>query len=486
MKEGPDAGRMYFACPIRKFWVRGSIGTFAGILLKILTFGLLPSFTSAKEGQGACNFFQWVDTQTETTFNGPVDKRRDPVSPASVLNNDVDVNNENTHLDMEGVLDPDHMNSMDIESREMNVHLQCSDVNMSGTPECNVVVRKRKRQSDYAPVIDFSVIPSTNVRNESCVPDQAEEHRLAAQEMSRDILKVNSPNFFVTAPEETQENEDLSMDVSFAGTASVGDAVTIGLHVKGLWGQLVFSPSRCLTVPATKTFFCLDGLEEFNTQLSNLQPPCAGSPDDAQEDNLEDSIHMAFSQAALQVQRKLLCRLEFMDPLEHATMEREANIAFSALNSLGVNYGPFAEHIREFICSAKSLAEIDASICREDASERLEHEKVCRDKLSHLHAEITNELRTSREHVQSLCEEENRLKKKLLQIETQRTQYEDKAKNLEERLVKNSEEILESECRLQAATQEVDKAMKFQQQREMEQESMKKAMKNARAHLRCQ
>ncbi|KAK6935357.1 Zinc finger, CCHC-type [Dillenia turbinata] len=248
-------------------------------------------------------------------------------------------------------------------------------------------------------------------------------------------------------------------------------------------------------MPSIKTFFCrtlpslpsnmplVNDLKECNNQASNFQPSCPGSPDDAQEDNLEDSIHKAFSQAALQVQSKLLCRLEFMDPLEHATMEREANIAFSALNSLKVNYGPFAEHIREFICSAKSLAEIDASICREDASERLEHEKVCRDNLSHLHAEITNELGTSREQVQSLCEEENRLRNKLLQIETQRTQHEDKAKNLEDRLVKISEQMLESECRLQAATQEVDKAMKFQQQREMGQDAMKKAMKNARACL---
>lgn len=193
-------------------------------------------------------------------------------------------------------------------------------------------------------------------------------------------------------------------------------------------------------------------------------------------------------QAASLFQRELLSRLDAMDPLDHKKMALAADHHFAPLNHLFADCTSFSERVRKFIACASSLAEIERSInadpSAQEIMERYEEEKHRYNNIYHSHAQTVDAVTASEQHIKSLRKEALHVKEMLLKIENQLTCCEAQNKKLKSQVCEISENLLESEKKMNAACEEVEAAKKLGEEREVARSAAKAALEEARIQLR--
>lgn len=254
------------------------------------------------------------------------------------------------------------------------------------------------------------------------------------------------------------------------------DPIFVPLDVK----SDVECPSDLWRLPPGQDALILDGL---------LEPSGFKNPSNISSGNavISGSILEAFQQAALHVQNELLTLLELMDPLDHESMVREANSAFSGLERLGIDYRPFYKRVKKFIGCASTLAQIESTISTDLASQKLidsySRKMSNYGNLSRVHNRAMAVFTSSDDRRHSLQKEAIKIKEMLLQIETRLSSTEVETAVLEIYLLQISQEMSESKQQLEAVYKEASQAIRLQQQMEAKRSSAKAALERARAEL---
>ncbi|KAL9691305.1 hypothetical protein QQ045_011726 [Rhodiola kirilowii] len=123
-----------------------------------------------------------------------------------------------------------------------------------------------------------------------------------------------------------------------------------------------------------------------------------------------------------------------MDLSCHEAMVKEANTAFASLDHLKVDYRHFYQQVKKFIDVAASLNQIERSkrndVLFRDCLDRCTHEKLRLEQLSSEHNSVMNSLTRSQECLQSLHNEAEEFKNRLLRIEKQVSACTVETKNL--------------------------------------------------------
>ncbi|KAL5864627.1 hypothetical protein ACOSQ3_002141 [Xanthoceras sorbifolium] len=496
--SGPNAGRAYFVCPIKK-------------------------------GLGACPFIQWENTPVNTGFGEQVDERKGFGSPQSTC-------------DRHQVFD--FINS-DVRKIDKS-SLERSERKEFGVPEL-------ENPRDFS---SFVTIPISSAEDDMRLtesriydqtsdmssPNQYDSSPCMAPKNGSSILKstivdlVVSRGIFLMSQSDVRcRQREFLKQISTAEDISIGDVIyqSLGLHVLGWLGRLAFPPSRCLKDHPPKPFFCgifpsfdsiivpQDGVmlnlegstplphQPFNTELDNLLPSTPGA--DRQlwngvpwkpsglkrsfattqrnilissvSESLEQTtapiqsldwaavqFEKTIEQAALHFWNAFVTILNTIDPSDHDTMMKAANKFFSELDhvQLPIDYEAFSRRVGEFIESASRLAGIEQSICKECSLEELTElyngEKVRFDEISKFHDEAVSAFTNSSRRQQSLQEEASRVRDMLLRIENQLSCCTAETSELKTRVDLISEDMLESK----KCTEEAEKTLKLRQQREEE------------------
>lgn len=300
-------------------------------------------------------------------------------------------------------------------------------------------------------------------------------------------------------------------------------------HIFGWWGRLAFAPPRCLTVPPPRPFYCcvfpsfnpitatqckdvvntrdLKALSQSPTTVESEGQPLLTaswdhqSPDEVLREPLgvkspstmvegsimTESIFKVFGQAAISVQNELISVLLSMDPLNHVAMTREANSAFAALNRLCIDYRCFHGRVKEFIACVAVLAEIEETkkihFSYRELGDRFEYMKVRFDDATCVHAEATVSVTGLKKSLGLISEEVSQLRNMLVQFEKQLSIFEAKTVDMEAKLLRASEELVEPGRMLQALAQEAAETLRNHKQWEAERAAAAVALEKARLQL---
>ncbi|KAG8375119.1 hypothetical protein BUALT_Bualt10G0067200 [Buddleja alternifolia] len=305
-------------------------------------------------------------------------------------------------------------------------------------------------------------------------------------------------------------------------------------QLQGWWGRLAFHPLRCLTVPAPKSFTCyvsspldstfvvqdeipvnsgalttltrtLLGVENCRKSLFNsvryadlsATKPLHVAPDVPLFPSFETpspkimtkSISMVFGEAAEHLQNDLLIHLETRDVWDHETMSQAAEATFAALNRLCFDHQHLKDRAKEVIHCAKSLAEIEQSMPRNDCSYRklVDHwssERKKLEKINTAHAKAVDTVTNNKKRVKFLHEDISSIKDLLFHMESELSCCEIELKNTEHELEKISKnkEVLEGEYLI--VSKELEESKKLHEEREAERDATRAAFDRARALLR--
>ncbi|KAI8541227.1 hypothetical protein RHMOL_Rhmol08G0046000 [Rhododendron molle] len=296
----------------------------------------------------------------------------------------------------------------------------------------------------------------------------------------------------------------------------------LGINFKGWCGRLVFPPSRSLTFPAPKPFFCgvfpcfdpislpQDANIPFEIRsplpvesgkqylLAPFEPSAAVLSETSglkspskhfQGKIMKESVIDKFKRAAASLREELLILLESMDFHDHASMLKESCSVFGALERLMVDYEPFKEKVMKYIGSAESLAQLELSIDNGDRSSRELFDSYNRKKqhlevISHGHAQTLSDLEASNRHLQYLEQEASRLKDMLRCVEEELACCKVENMEIDTRFNEIAEDKLQLELNLQAAFNEAEEEKKVCQRREAERSAVKASFEEARSELR--
>ncbi|BFG27217.1 hypothetical protein CerSpe_134910 [Prunus speciosa] len=502
----PNAGRLYFVCPITK-------------------------------GHGACPFFLWYDGQANTRLTSCLDESEHDGFLKPSFNCHEVVETVNYDLDENEELSFEHPNRMTFESAEIDNPQPDSTFNYVPFGPSEIEEEPLSRREEYDDTSNMKT--STKFSNLQVVVREHLHDPVGQEEGLLDPIIEKAPH---VSQKTSMQAEIHHQQIEFWRQSSVaGDTLTGGwgkdrthqildFQIFGWLGRLAFTPSGCLTVPPSKPKFCCvfpsldpifipketdgshsEGLVDLphipshsNFHVSPQMP----SEDDAQplsgvlfelsgiknlSDPLQDSVVTgkiveALEQAALPIQNLLLTLLESMDPLQHESMTRAAECTFAALDHLSVDYRRFSERVRKFIACASSLAEVERSIRNDLSSKELikgYHNEVDRfDNISRTHDDMVGAFTTSDHRLQSLRKEASRVKEMLLQIENQLSLCEVETSELKTRVDETAKDMIETEKRLQAVAQRAEAAMKLCHQREVTRNAVKAAFDEARVKLR--
>ncbi|XP_052192547.1 uncharacterized protein LOC127801430 isoform X2 [Diospyros lotus] len=277
----------------------------------------------------------------------------------------------------------------------------------------------------------------------------------------------------------------------------------LGFQFRGWYGQLLFPPSRSLTVPSPKPFFCCispsfdpiwdpQDVNVSNAEAAAIVPYSQSSAEPnkqsllleqpsktLQGNKITEPIEETFQNAAKQIQNKLLTVLELTDFRDHKTMASDASSVFRALDGLLVDYQPFKQLVMEFVGTAASLAEAELSIQEDNTLQQVVDKYNCQkqhlENISHLHAETAAALEASTEHLESLRKEVVLVKAMLCRIEEKLLSCEAENVEILYRLEEVNEDKLKSQQRLLVAAAEVEEARKLVQKRDAAEASFKAA-----------
>ncbi|XP_052192549.1 uncharacterized protein LOC127801430 isoform X4 [Diospyros lotus] len=278
----------------------------------------------------------------------------------------------------------------------------------------------------------------------------------------------------------------------------------LGFQFGGSDCQLLFPPSRSLTIPSPKPFFCSGISPSFdpiwdpqdvnvsNAEAAAIVPYSQSSAEPnkqsllleqpsktLQGNKITEPIEETFQNAAKQIQNKLLTVLELTDFRDHKTMASDASSVFRALDGLLVDYQPFKQLVMEFVGTAASLAEAELSIQEDNTLQQVVDKYNCQkqhlENISHLHAETAAALEASTEHLESLRKEVVLVKAMLCRIEEKLLSCEAENVEILYRLEEVNEDKLKSQQRLLVAAAEVEEARKLVQKRDAAEASFKAA-----------
>ncbi|KAA8530049.1 hypothetical protein F0562_004758 [Nyssa sinensis] len=516
--SGPNAGRKFFVCPI-------------------------------KRGQGACNFFQWQDTQSMKTSNTLVNESVG--SPQSTLitsgdtsplsNNLVQVGDScNQGMGVESPVaytleQSQKLKAFSALSRKDRVRLgEFNEQDRSDELALDEPSRKHhKLPRNEALKIDGSACDFTtqclDMPQAKSVDTISEKRSQASVLISEADIHRRQPGFWrqisivgATFPgasfmhsyfwSSTLPMTSVQLKQDFLVTDAIHQILV--LHGQGWWGRLAFPPARCLAVPTPEPFVCciLDveasttiaqgtsDAERPKTNKLSLHTLCLdaepldvglwepsgvkSSPKIAPANIITESILEAFQQAAVRIEIALITLLKSMDFRDHESMVREANSTFAALECLSIDYQPFREQVKEFIYCAALLGAIEMCICSsEEIVEQYKLKKLQLDNISRLHAEATDALKASNERLQLLREKACHVKDLLIQIETEMSCCQAENVDLGARIAQISEDMFESKKSLDFASKEVEANLEVSEEREVKREAAKVALEKARSQL---
>ncbi|KAG6676178.1 hypothetical protein I3842_15G139800 [Carya illinoinensis] len=480
---GPNAGRSYFVCPIKK-------------------------------GHGACLFHQWEGTQDVITINDLEEECK------------LDVFAKSTSKNLTGGLGDlsiEHSERIKFESPEMGNPQQQSPSFVALDGHFENEQEPLIESGGHDKTLDFSnpakYIDPSHVEASSTLHDLV----LLGAELSDPIVKKTLLMSHATAWAEIYCQEtQFWMQITSARDKSTQGQI-LGHHVLGWWGRLAFLPSRCLSVPPTRPFFCcvfpsfdptfVQNKNVFNnegftdlphslssadfdkpssqisggdtTAVSNvsweLSNPKSSSP--IFEGSTTTSHLEVLEQTLVYVQNQLITSLQSMDPLKHESMTQAAKATFDVLDRLSVDYTPFRECVRKFIDLASSLADMEHPATNEHSLQELIEqyhcEKVRYEDICHFHAKTVSSLMASSQRILSLREEVSYVKDLLMRVENQLSGCEAETKVLETRAGEICKDMLGSQKSLQTLSE----AMELCLRREQEQNAAKAALEMARLEL---
>lgn len=467
--SGTNAGRKYFACPIKK-------------------------------GQGACTFFKLIDGEL-LTRNDHGDERI--ISPQSTMMDhgdtspaksvrDGNVSHKGVEIESNTVDTAIYSQNQGALSGQLK-RAQLMEMELEGEKDAsNEPLRKHnKRLRHDDPPYDGSslnsVIECIDMPCKNSIHLRQVEflRQISIEGIALAVSSTSSYSFFYPS-------NLLHLREDWMVTAATN--LNIGLF-EGWWGRLAYRPSRCLIFPAPKPFFCCifpsydpifvpQSGDSYDFKPSSLR----SLPGIQQVSVMKGAISGGFATLARDLQNQLLSLLESTDCDEHNSMGREARITFAALDQLQIGCQPFRERVEEFIKCASTLAEIEGSIRNDRTSYELQEiynwKKNHFDDISHDYHEAKADLETSRERLQSLREEASHVRDMLFQVETELSCIVVENQYHETRFVQISKELMESEQAYQVAFVAAEEALKIFEQKKEEKNAAESAFKKARVELR--
>ncbi|KAL5581483.1 hypothetical protein UlMin_013925 [Ulmus minor] len=445
--SGPNAGRCYFACPIKK-------------------------------GHGACNFQEWCDNEDTNTANH-------------------DLNEEDQLSSKRTKFESTMMDNLELPE----ISMPTSTGSLENVEEIHIEMEEQEEILDSSTLSDVAVLEQ---KPRDCTTENAVEvHHLTPKAIHR-----RQEEFWqqISAVDDRTATDPLHQVL---GSLIVGWLGRLALSPSG--GLIVppANPFFCCVFPSFDPIFVPKDMivqhENLNNQhcspLNAEVDVCSqvlneGSqsgilhqlsgitniPGLKQGSDLMGPISKALMDAAMGIQNQLLIILESTDPLHHESMTQAANKTFAALEVLSVDHRSFSERVTKFIECASSLAKIEqnGNISPEDIKERYENEKTAFSKISSMYKQTVDGITACDERVQSLEKQADIMKEILLGIEKQIKDSKAENVELKSRVEKIMEEKLESEKKLM----EAEAAMMACEEWEVERGAAKEALERAKLQLR--
>ncbi|XP_050233976.1 uncharacterized protein LOC126682366 isoform X2 [Mercurialis annua] len=415
VSTGPNKHRWYFACRIKK-------------------------------NHGACEFFQWADSEVNTMIKTPEGESKEYSSLQSRFSaamNDLDKNDMSSENE-ESPLVPNSENSLNL--------------------------------------------PNTTLHSDQVIICNAD---LVMQEAeSNDSMTRNEDQVF----QPMDHSQNLFQKVSWKQTSVLGNTVTEGIFPN-------FDPVRCsenVNIYNNEGRFLLphrvlsaeSDMPTLRASLQDARLSDAVFPEPSRQENhsgiIPDSnvspksILKTFGQSLFDI-------LESINPPDSIQMLKVAESTLIAFQRLSIDCGPFAEAVKDYIHNISVLTAIEGSINEGPSYEALikrhESEKVRFDDVSHLHTEAEAAYSTSENHLQSLQEEVSRVKGILVQLEKQLVACEAETALLKARANEVSEDVAVSKRSMDAAYSEMETASELKRQREYVRDAAGVALETARIWL---
>ncbi|XP_006446901.2 uncharacterized protein LOC18051354 isoform X1 [Citrus clementina] len=416
--SGPNVGRSYFVCPIKK-------------------------------GLGACPFFQWEDTQADAKVN---EHRDESKGYSASLSAGDSPQSDNLSVEHPGRLEfglPKVDNANFFSNSTVSPMLSAQDdvllteSHESGKNSDSLSANQHDPSPFVAPEHENSVLDSAKgnlVVQEAESWDSMVGKAAVVRLMSRSVIHCYQTEFF--------------REISFAA-ATNGDIVyqSLALHILGWLGRLAFPPSRCLTDRPPAPFFCVifpsfnpifvpqDEATLFpgvsNTEDDKVSPSTPGQDLQVWNGDLQKSSALKRSSTTMDenvrstmkrfLQDTALCFNQILmnqnstDQSDPDSIIRGVSELFSVCESIASN--PVTKSLKEYVDSNLRFGAIERSVCNEHSMEELldsyNEEKDRFDDISKVYEKAVADLEASIERGQSLQEEASRLRDKLSQIENQ-------------------------------------------------------------------
>ncbi|KAK3031571.1 hypothetical protein RJ639_036370 [Escallonia herrerae] len=472
-KSGPHAGRKYFICLIKK--VKSTVIKTSRAEAQYTKQSMRNSF-KLKRGQGACDFFRWLDTEVVIADNDVGERIS---SPQSTLINWDEIRPANSDLvDIGGTNHPDEDNeslavdALHCQSKRGKLMLMELE-RQEGTS--NEPLQKHQKFQDGSVGVDGSVLDSTMKSFD------------LTQEKSMDSCTEKEVQASVLASKAAihQRQVEFCKQISLAGNTSGGiasfDFISAPENVD------VFNSEDSAFPPESN-----GGIKGNKT--SPHSPPQRARPLSIPHWELSvpgilkgtrtaDAVSEGFAQLAVNLQNELLRILEPMDFHDHESMVREATTVFAALDCLLIDCGPFRERVEELISCASSLAKISSSISKDQSCQKLvdlvKLRKTKLDDVSGRHVEYLASVEAARNRLNFLNDEASCIRNMLVEIETKLSCCKVENQNLETRFVQTSKDMVEAERNFEVASKTAEEALKLRQQREDELLAAKAAFQKA-------
>lgn len=494
-----------------------------------------------KKGQGACDFRRPVDAQV-TTVNGCEDEKIS--SPPSTFTNCDDTSPASSELVDEG----ECSHKVEIESPAMHT-TQCppSHGATSGHPKRGKIVDRESEgeedTSNEPPRKLHKRLRHGAAKIDCTYPDFANEWGDMSEIDCKEtefMSQISIERLPATPASASVSASAYSLSFSFRSNlvpsgedclVTTATCQNLGFRVHDWWGRIGFPPSRCLTMPAPKPFFCcffpsfdpisvprnvdpFDGeassilpLSLLTTENNEVPPISIGQdaqlssfvhwdtsrlewlPEREQGSVMKNVVYKGFAQLAMHLQKELLMVLESKDFHDHESMVNEAITTFAALDQLSsIDSQPFCKRVRAFITCASSLSEIELRIKNDQLSQELidryNHEKKRLDEISSEHAKAMAGLEASRQRLLSLDEKASDLRKILFEIEAEISGCKVENWKLESRFVEISKEKVELERGFLVVSVAAQDALKLCDRREEDRRVAQAAFEKAKLLLR--
>ncbi|CAK7329738.1 unnamed protein product [Dovyalis caffra] len=417
VSSGPDRDRWYFACRIKK-------------------------------NHGACQFFQWADSEVNSMLIMRVDESKGHSSPRSLFtDHQVLVNNEPRKED-------DQSSDIKLESAIFE--------SFDNFPNSSLASPFRK---DEIPVTDmvlqdsesWDLVAGTSLQLPPLIPKS--EILCQESEFSLQISAAGQTTREGSTPSFDPVIEDLG-DIegpTLLSDRSSNDEESVIPH-----DPLPQSPGKDVEHPN-----------------SVFQEP-SGIKIVVQKNDISKSALKTFGQG-------LLDTLQSMDQTQHERMLKVAEAIFDALRHLSIDNASFSKAVMEYIHCKSKLSGIEESMGEAFSSEQFlghyNEKKTQFDNISQLHAEAVSAYEASENRLQSLRGEVSRVKDVLLQLEKQLPFCEAEILRCESHFVEISKDKSESERNLDAACEKMEEALKLEHERDSMVDAANAALENARVQL---